>query len=67
MEVGYIRTSRIYPMEVGYIRPNPAPTALEPDCMLDMSDASDMFALGQRYLTWKWCQGSGTRPEAEYV
>jgi hypothetical protein len=52
--------SRIYPMEVGYIRPDLAAKALEPDRKPDMSNASDMSALGQIYPTWNWCQGSGT-------
>jgi hypothetical protein len=54
-------------MEVGYIRPNPAAKALEPDQKSDMTDASDMSALGRIYLTWNWCQGSGTRSEVGYV
>jgi hypothetical protein len=38
-------------MEVGYIRPDLATKALEPDRKSDMSNASDMSALGQIYPT----------------
>jgi hypothetical protein len=38
-------------MEVGYIRPDPAAKALEPDRKSDISDASDMSTLGQIYST----------------
>jgi hypothetical protein len=38
-------------MEVGYIRPDLAAKALEPDQKSDMSDVLDMSALGQIYPT----------------
>jgi hypothetical protein len=60
-------SSLIYPMEVGYIRLDPAATVLEPGRWSDITNASDIFALGQIYLTWSPCQGSGPRPEAKYV
>jgi hypothetical protein len=54
-------------MEVGYIQPDLAAKVLELDRKPDMSDASDMSAMGRIYLTWNWWQGSRTRSEAGYV
>jgi hypothetical protein len=60
-------SSRIYPMEVGYIRPDLTGTVLEPDRWSDMSDASDISTLSWIYPIWSLCQGCGTWPEAGYV
>jgi hypothetical protein len=38
-------------MEVGYIQPDPATKVLEPDRKPNMSDASNMSALGWIYPT----------------
>jgi hypothetical protein len=40
---------QIYALWIGYIRPGASAEALELDWKLDMSDASDMSALGWIY------------------
>jgi hypothetical protein len=38
-------------MKVGYIRPGPVATVLEPDRGSDISDSSDMSALNRIYIS----------------